>query len=82
MSGQYLILDAPPVRRRPDDLLRVLLNDTDISYREPTVRSFGEWTFEFDDVPPEAWRTALDATIVPGIRRLHASGNIRYAEWN
>ena len=77
---QEIVLDCPPGRLRPDDLLEMALRDTGLTTVEASTKLFGEWTFDFAHVPAEQW-SACRPTLEANITRLFREGYIRYGSW-
>lgn len=81
-NPQTIELDCPPGNPRPGDLLPSVIKDTGIpeDNREPVSKLFGNWEWNYDDVPEEIWLKARP-TIKKRIERLFKGGIIRYASW-
>lgn len=77
---QTIELDAAPGAIRPGDLLRVVIKDTGLEPREAVSRFFGNWTWDYSDVPAEKWK-AIKPILKQRITALYNSGVIRYGSW-
>ena len=71
------MLDAHPMALRPDTLLPLVLDRTHLPIRDASVRSFGEWTFDYQDIDRGVWDASL-ATLKNNITCLFHENRIRY----
>jgi hypothetical protein len=75
-------LDCAPGFTRPGDLLPQVLEGTGL-VKDPdqTVgRFFGNWTWDFSDVPDEKWKE-VQPILKERITKLYNEGSIRYGSW-
>lgn len=80
MSLQTIELDCAPGWPRPGDLLPGVLKDTGLEVREPVAKFFGNWTWDYSDIPEERWRE-IQPTLKERIEKLYHAGSIRYGSW-
>ena len=80
MSEQTIELDCAPGGPRPGDLIGQVIEGTGLPSREPVGKFFGNWTWDYGDVPPEQWKAA-QAITRPRIIELYETGKIRYGSW-
>jgi len=80
MSVQTIELDCAPGGIRPGDLLPGVLKDTGIPVRKPKQMFFGEWVWDYNDIPADVWK-AHNATIRERIEQLYYDGLIRFGSW-
>ena len=81
---QYKIsLDCPPGYVRPDKLLPITLQGTELKPEdfEITSRVFGSWTFELNLVKNDLYSSCWK-NIKEEIENLYYAGRIRYGEWS
>lgn len=48
--GQTIELDCEPGSLRPGDLIDQVIKDTELSQRDPVSKSFGNWTWDYNDI--------------------------------
>ena len=77
---QTVELDCPPGSPRPDDLIGGILEGTGLKEREPVSKFFGNWTWDYSDIPEEKWKRVKEI-VAPKIKKLYANGLIRYGSW-
>jgi len=77
---QTIELDCAPGSLRPGDLIGCVIKDTELPERESVGRFFGNWTWDYSDVPQLTWKRAQKIT-KPRIEALYHSGRIRYGSW-
>lgn len=77
---QTIDLDCPPGNPRPGDLIEYVIQDLGLELRKPVIMFFGNWTWDYSDVPPEKWK-AIQATLKERIAKLYNDGIIRYGSW-
>jgi hypothetical protein len=80
MDPQTIELDCEPGRPRPDTLLPGVLEGTGLAPKEPALMWFGNWTFDYSEVPAEEWKR-IQAITKPRIESLYREGRIRYGSW-
>jgi hypothetical protein len=80
MDEQSIEIDCPPGSMRPDDFLPEVLRDTGLAMKEPVVKWFGNWKWDYSDVPEETWKE-LQPILKERITRLYDLGRIRYGSW-
>ena len=73
-------LDCPPGGTRPGDLIANVIAGTGLEAREPVSKLFGEWTWDYNDVPQEDW-DRIKPVLAERIRALYDKGVIRYGSW-
>lgn len=77
---QTIMLDCPPGNPRPGDLIDSVIKGTGLPKRDTVSRLFGNWTWDYSDIPQEKWEKA-QATLKERITKLYISGAIRYGSW-
>lgn len=80
---QTIELDCDPWSPRPDTFLPGILEGTGLEHRakdKPVGMFFGNWTWDFSDVPAEEWKKIREITKVK-IKALYEAGRIRYGSW-
>lgn len=77
---QTIELDCAPGMVHPGDLLPGVLADTGLEPREAVSKLFGNWTFDYSDVPADVW-AAAKPKLKARIEALYYSGAIRYGSW-
>lgn len=77
---QTIELDCPPGNPRPGDLIKGVIEGTGLELRESIGRCFGNWTWDYNDVPQEQWEKAKE-TLRKRITKLYEQGFIRYGSW-
>jgi hypothetical protein len=80
MMHQTIELDCAPGNPRPGDLLPGVLEGTGIPVREAVSKLFGNWTFDYSDIPADQWEKAKPI-IKARIEALYHAGRIRYGSW-
>lgn len=80
MSSQTIELDCEPGVVRPDALIGDVIEGTGLKEREPTLKWFGNYTWEFPEVPADRWKEIQTIT-KPRIEALYHAGRIRYGSW-
>jgi hypothetical protein len=80
MSEQTIELDCPPGAPRPGDLIEAVIEGTGLPLRKPRSTVFGNWTWDYGDIPPLLWRD-IQTTTSERIRDLYRQGTIRYGSW-
>lgn len=78
--AQQIELDCAPGTPRPNTVLEDVLKGTGIPVKEPVSTVFGNWTFDYSDVPAETWNKHIDQ-IADRIREAYGAGRIRYGSW-
>lgn len=73
-------LDCAPGGPRPGDLIGEVIKDTGLPLRERTSAFFGNWTWDYSDIPDDVWIKAQETT-KPRITALYNAGVIRYGSW-
>jgi len=79
---QTIELDCAPVGPRPDAFIAEVMKDSGVEYdkREPVGKFFGNWTWNFSDIPEEVWKKAQEV-FKKRITALYYAGHIRYGSW-
>lgn len=80
MSDQTIELDCPPGWPRPGDLIDEVIKDTGLPKRESVSRLFGQWTWDYSEVPEDHWKK-VQPILKERITVLYNSGMIRYGSW-
>ena len=80
MGPQTIELDCAPGGVLPGDLLPSILKGTGLKVKEPVAMFFGEWTWDYSEVPAEKW-AKVQLITKPRIEALHYEGVIRYGSW-
>jgi hypothetical protein len=73
-------LDCAPGAPRPGDLIEGVIAGTGLQVKEPAAMFFGQWTWDYSEVPDEQWAKA-QAVTKPRIEALYHAGCIRYGSW-
>jgi hypothetical protein len=77
---QTIELDCPPGNSRPGDLIEGVLEGTGLKVKDPVSKFFGNWTWDYSEVPAEEW-VKVRAITKPRIQALYHAGLIRYGSW-
>ena len=80
MSVQTIELDCAPGSPRPGDLIGSVIKDTGLEERDTVGRFFGNWTWDYSDVPKDEWKK-LQPTLKERVTALYNRGTIRYGSW-
>lgn len=80
MTKKTIELDCPPGGIRPGDLIGGVIEGTGLELRDDSSRSFGNWTWHYDDVDDETWEAAKPI-LKERITKLYNEGRIRYGSW-
>lgn len=80
MSEQTINLDCPPGAMRPGDFIERVIADTGLPYREPVSMFFGNWCWDYTDIPADTYNAARPI-LKERIVKLYADGFIRYGDW-
>jgi hypothetical protein len=80
MPRQTIDLDCAPGWPRPGDLIGGVIEGTGLAEREPVLKIFGNWTWDYSDLPEERWRE-IQPVLKERITKLYESGTIRYGSW-
>ena len=81
-NGTHTIeLDCPPGAPRPGDLLPGVIEGTGLATKEADSKFFGEWVWDYSDVPCDTWHATVQPTIKARITALYHAGRIRYGSW-
>ena len=80
MSEQTIELDCAPGSPRPGDLIGGVIKDTGLPKREEVSRFFGNWVWDYKDIPEGKWEKAIPI-LEERITALYHSGRIRYGSW-
>ena len=73
-------LDCPPGNPRPGDLIAGVIEGLDLEEKDPTIKFFGCWTWDYSDVPDERWKE-IAPVLDKRIGALYKKGIIRYGSW-
>lgn len=77
---QTIELDCAPGGLRPGDLINGVIEGTGLESREPVGKLFGNWTWDYSDVPAETWKQ-VQPVLKQRITALYNAGDIRYGSW-
>ncbi len=77
---QTIELDCPPGGIRPSDLLPGVLEGTGLRAKKPASTFFGQYTWDYSEVPADKWARIQEIT-KPRIEALYHAGMIRYGSW-
>jgi len=77
---QTIELDCPPGPTRPGHLIAGVIAGTGLEARETVSRCFGNWAWDYSEVPAEEWE-AIRPTLDKRITKLYRSGVIRYGSF-
>jgi hypothetical protein len=77
---QTIELDCAPGTLRPGDLIGDVIKDLGLPEREPQSMFFGNWTWNYSDVPADTWQRAKPE-LKARITALYEAGAIRYGSW-
>lgn len=80
MAEQIIELDCAPGGTRPGDLYPGVIEGTGLEVRGTTSRTFGNWIWDYSDVPKEIW-DAAQPTLEKRITALYKAHRIRYGSW-
>jgi hypothetical protein len=80
VAMQTIELDCAPGNPRPGDLIEGVIKDTGLPVREPVAKFFGQWTWDYRDIPEEQWLKAKPI-LKERISALYYQGAIRYGSW-
>lgn len=80
MSEQTIDLDCPPGYPRPGDIIDKVIEGTGLPKRETVSRLFGNWTWDYNDIPSEKWKE-IQPILKERITSLYNAGVIRYGSW-
>jgi len=73
-------LDCPPGHPRPGDLIDGVIEGTGLPKKETVSRFFGNWTWDYSEIPDEEWKR-IRPILKERITRLYELGVIRYGSW-
>lgn len=78
----YVEIDCPPGKMRPDDILKMVLKNLEITIDDFIVdsKSFGSWTFKLNEEKNEIYKLSIDI-IKERIINFYRNGLIRYASY-
>lgn len=77
---QIIELDCAPGFPRPNTVLEDVLKNTGIPVKQPVSTVFGNWTWDYSDVPAEVWKEK-QPIIKERITEAYGRGRIRYGSW-
>lgn len=80
MAEQTIELDCPPGGIRPGDLYPSVIKDTGLPERKTVGRFFGNWTWDYSDIPEDQWQK-VKPILKDRITKLYNDGIIRYGSW-
>lgn len=80
MATQTIELDCPPGMLRPGNLIEGVIKDTGLPSKDPVGKFFGNWTWDYSEVPADRWVEIQEITR-PRIEALYHGGSIRYGSW-
>lgn len=79
-NTQTIELDCAPGTPRPDSYIAGVIQNTGLPLRDPVGNFFGNWTWDYSDVPADTWK-AIQPTLKERVIALYNSGRIRYGSW-
>jgi hypothetical protein len=79
-NTQTIELDCAPGFIRPGHLIEGVIKDTGLELKVTTSRCFGNWTWDYSDVPAEKWKE-IQPILKARIEELYHAGRIRYGSW-
>jgi len=77
---QTIEIDCPPGRPRPGDLIAGVIKGTGLEPRKTASRLFGNWTWDYNDIPPEKWKE-IQPILKERLCKLYDDGVVRYCSW-
>lgn len=80
MPEQTIEIDCAPGSRRPDSYIGKVIEGTGLPAREPSGKLFGNWTWNYSDIPEDVFNAAKPV-LAERLVALYNSGAIRYASW-
>lgn len=80
MKEQSIELDCAPGDPRPDVLIGTVLEGTGLAKKETCLRFFGNWKWDYSEVPEEEWER-IQPILKERITKLYETGVIRYGSW-
>jgi hypothetical protein len=80
MPRQVIEIDCPPGNPRPDVIYRSAIKNTGLIEKQPESKTFGCWTWNYDEVPADQWNT-LRKVIGTKLKLYYDAGTIRYGSW-
>lgn len=78
--AQTIEIDCAPMTPRPDTYIADVIADTGLELKEPVAKGFGNWTWDYSEVPAEQWEQAKPI-LQERITKLYYDGCIRYGSW-
>jgi hypothetical protein len=79
-NPQTIELDCPPGNPRPGDLIEKVIEGTGLLKKESAGRVFGNWTWDYSEIPPEEWKK-IQLILKERISNLYDQGLIRFGSW-
>ena len=79
-TPQTIELDCAPGGIRPGDLIGGVIEGTGLPARERVGAFFGNWTWDYSDIPAEKW-AEIRPVLKARVEALYRSGVIRYGSW-
>lgn len=79
-NPQTIEIDCPPGSPRPGDLIAGVIEGTGLELRSPASQLLGNWTWDYDDIPPEKWKE-IQPTLEERLCKLYDSRVVRYCSW-
>jgi hypothetical protein len=77
---QTIELDCAPGMTRPGDLIAGVIEGTGLPEREACSKFFGNWTWDYSDIPADVWE-ATKQVRKERVTALYHQGMIRYGSW-
>lgn len=77
---QVIQLDCAPGSPRPGDLIGGVIKGLRLPKREAVSKFFGNWMWEFNDVPEKRW-LKVKPVLKERITDLYNNGLIRFGSW-
>ncbi len=78
--SQIIELHCTTTGPQPDVLIVDIIKDTGLELRDAEPRTYGPWTWDYNDVDEAIWVKALPM-LSSRIRALYKKGTIRYGGW-
>jgi hypothetical protein len=77
---QTIEIDCAPGTPRPDTYIAGVIKDTGLQAKEPCSKQFGNWVWDYSEVPAEKW-AEIRPILKTRVEALYHSGAIRYGSW-
>lgn len=77
---QTIEIGCPPGKPRPGDLIAGVIKETGLELRDPVSKSFGDWEWDYNDIPPKKWQE-IQPILERRLCKLYDDGVVRYCSW-